>query len=253
MRRAKDHGKPMLVFVLPADTADEQRWRRGQWFGAFLNHGGAAALDEVALCIPVCATIADVRAVTGAAAVDGTPLLLVVDVSRVGVPDAPAPRVTPLVLDLGDPPTDGTLPAGVGRLATELQRTIRVHAGATAELAEAARAAMSDEQRAAVAAFVADGKIPDDELVVRAAAMVREAASKAVDPQRTRMLDALRAAADRTLVRRRLPGGLWRRTEGCGAATEDENGKAVEVGGIECGMGRVNRLCERFLDLYTSP
>lgn len=268
VQKAKDHGKPLLVFVLPAESATGERWHRSQWFGAFLNHGGSLALLEVALCVPVCATLADVRTVTGAASIEGDQLLLVVDVAEVGVPDAPAAKVTPLVLDLGDPcrlpgdppysetwlaDVEARITAGLEKLTAELHRTIHLHGDSMAKLVEAARAHMNDEQRAAVAAFVAGGKAPDDDLLVRAAAEIRGSTAGLTDAARKRLLDTLCKAVERTLVLRRVPGGLWRRSKGCGSATEDENGKAVEVAGVACGMGNVPRMCERFLDLYSSP
>lgn len=267
VQQAKDQGKPLLVFVMPADAHDGQRWYRGQWFGAFLNHGGAVALLEVALCVPACATLDDVRAVTGAAPIAGNPLLLVVDVGQVGAAAAPPPKVTALTLDLGDPiakpgkvgaramPEEfaQNLADGIETLTKELHRTIHTHGGTMGKLCESVRTAMTEGQRTAIAEFVDGGKVPADDLLVRATAIVRSAAAERPDDKRKRLLDALGAAAERVLVKQRMPGGLWRRSEGCGTATEDESGKAVEVAGIACGMGMVPKQCQRFLDLYTVP
>lgn len=255
VQQAKDHGKPLLVFLLPADQGDARRFERGRWFGVLLNHGGADVLFDVAVCVPACATVADLQAVAGTKPIEGDPLLLVVDVARVGSPDAPPPRVTPLVLELGDPQRaakeDGIDDVSLAKFGAELHRTIAHHAGGAGELAAAARAAMDDEQRAAVAAFLAGAKAPADDVLVRAAAMVLGAAAERGAEASKHLLDTLREAVVRTSVKRRPLGGAWYREEGCGIAVENDAGEAVPLRPIECGLGRVPPKCRRFLDLYS--
>src|SRR5262249_21610831 len=76
--RSKAEGKPLLVFVVPA--RQEDHGPRELRLGAFLNQGGSNALLEVALCVPVCASVDALKAWLGGE-VAGEPLMLLVDLA----------------------------------------------------------------------------------------------------------------------------------------------------------------------------
>ena len=267
VQKAKDEGKPLLVFVVPTQLNSSEAWQRGEWFGAFLNHGGSLALLEMALGVPACGTIADVRKVTGAASIEGNPLMLVVDVSQVGLADAAAPRVTPLVLDLGSPRGDvpgirgmdeaalekqkTIVEAGLAKMTAELHATLHRHGASSAKLVADVAAKATDAQRAAIAAWItAGGKVPSDELLVRFAAQQRSAAAELKDADRERVLVALESAARNEVVKKRIPGSRWASSQGCGTTIERSPGEVAPMGGVACGMGSVPPMCDRFLEFY---
>jgi len=79
-RRAHDAGKPLLVFVIPADDGD--KYSRGQAFGELLNHASQAQLALLALVEVVCATMDSVRRVAPSVG-GGEPLMLLIDADAV--------------------------------------------------------------------------------------------------------------------------------------------------------------------------
>lgn len=266
--KAKDQGKPLLVCVAPDDLNGADAWYRAEWFGAFLTHGGSLAVLEVALCVPACGNLDTVRRLTGAAPIEGSPLMLVVDVSQVGVADAAPPRVTPLVLDLGSARGEAAgrgdfdevkraaqqkrIEEGIAKLTAELHAALHRHGASTAKLIADARAKMTEPQRKALEAWVAGGTVvPSDELLVRAAAELRSRATELGTAARERVLASLTAAAERELVKKRIPGSRWATSNGCGTSIEPPAGEAQAMPGIACGMGSVPPLCDRFLEFYT--
>ena len=241
---SKEQGKPLLVFVVPPNVDSREAVDRSRWFGSWFDHGGWLALLEIALCVPACGTIEAVRNVTGAAPIDGEPLLLVIDVSRLGERDAPPPRVTPIAVELPafanrrlnaveKREEEKLVHEGLEKLTAELHRGLHRH-GATAEkLVVDVRAKMDAAQRKALATWLADGVYPGDELLVRATAEVRSHAVTRDDKARKRLLEALQGAAKRQIADKNLPGSKWETTS-CPS----------------CGMGHVPVLCDRFLDFW---
>jgi hypothetical protein len=58
-RRARASGRPLLIFVVPAE--DGAKWRRGEVFGELINHGSDRDLAPLAGAEVVCATMEDLR------------------------------------------------------------------------------------------------------------------------------------------------------------------------------------------------
>jgi hypothetical protein len=265
--KAKEEGKPLLVFVAPPPGDPADGFSRGQWLGAWLNHGGSQALHAVALCTVAAASLDELQHVTGAKPPEGMPLLLLVDVARVGEPDAPAPKVTAIRLELGVP---RVLPAGadpeqtmalqkkrvdegIAKLSAELQEGLNRHGAALARLATDATARLTPAQREQLTAWYAGGKAPADALLVRAAAEVRRAAGDLDDANRKRVLDGLTAAIEKEVVGKRVAGARWQRPGGCGSEFEEPTAEEKKVQGmVACGMGLVTPLCERFLNFYVA-
>lgn len=264
--KARQDGKPLLVLVAPAMKDQGNGYTRGQWFGAWLNHGGAAALAPIALCTVTAASLEEVQRVTGAKAPAGSPCLLLVDVAHVGEPDAAPPKVTAMHVELGslfpERPRDDTeaaqaerrkhVESGIARLSAELQAGLDRHGIAVATAATEVMSRLAAGQREQLAAWVAGGAAPADELVVRAAAEVRRAAGRLDGGPRQRLLDGLVAATEREVVKKRVPGARWQLPGGCGAEFEEPTAEEGKVQGMmACGMGIVTPLCERFLNFYS--
>lgn len=81
-RRAQRAGRPLLVFVIPANDAD--KWERGAAFGEWLNYGTDAQLAPLGEVEVVAATVAAVRALVPSVG-RGEPYMLLVDTQRVPV------------------------------------------------------------------------------------------------------------------------------------------------------------------------
>jgi len=272
--KAKRQGKPLLVFVVPGagERAQAEIYARSHWLGAFLTHGGPTALLEVALCVPACATIDEMRAVTGAAPIEGTPLMLLVDTHDLDAAgrqaaDAPPPKVTRLDLDLGSPVLAGKgrsyepediaenkrhIEAGLERLTTELHKTVHQHGLSLAALAAAATGSLGDGEDEALTAWLATGKGATDELLVRAAAVVRHRIAALQGAARTEAQQRLVEAIEREVVHRPVAGARWYTAGGCGSRPEQPTPQEQKDGPmIACGMGVVPAYCERFLWFYT--
>lgn len=270
--RAREQGKPLLVFVVPGDgTADTEAQKeaaaRGHWFGAFLSHGGSRALLEVALCVPACARLDEVRRSTRAEPIEGAPVLLVIDVAAVGAEGAPPPKVTPLPLELGSPfgsgwrgATEGEdaeaerrrIEATIERMTVGLHQTVHRHGGSMAALATDVTARLTPEQAERLSGWLAGGAVPSDELLVRCAAEVRRQLGDEPDARRAALQGQLVDAVERAIVRQPLPGGRWYTSGGCGPEPEDPTPAEKQQGQmVACGMGMVPIHCDRFLGLWT--
>jgi hypothetical protein len=81
-RRAQRAGKPLLVFVIPANDAD--KWARGAAFGEWLNYGTDAQLAPLAEVEVVAATVSAVRALVPSVG-RAEPYMLLIDTQRAPV------------------------------------------------------------------------------------------------------------------------------------------------------------------------
>lgn len=261
---ARAEGKPLLVLLVPGPNLDG--WERGQWFGAWLNHGGPAALHQVALCRLACASADDLLAVLGMK-LAATPMLVAVDLGA--YPTEPVRKATesPVVVGpirlgeaVGRWPEEqyivrqrSHVEAGVTKITEAVQDLLNRHGATVARVATDSMARLDDTQRAALAAWFTGQAKPADELIVRAAAEVRRAAGSVDETNRQRLLAALGEATTAVVVKRAVAGARWQKPGGCGADFEEPTPAEAKVQGMmACGMGFVPPLCERFLDLYTA-
>ncbi len=181
LRTAQRQGKPVLLFVVPDAQQGAQVWNRGKWFGAFLNHGGDLALLEVALCVPACATLAELREIAGAGPIAGDPAIVLLDVGA----DGDAAKVTPVPCELGDyggqVRADETwddmvarqrrhIEAKLRELTEELMAAMHRHGHNLAAAAKAVDARLTDTARGALDDWFAGGTAPADATLVLAAA-----------------------------------------------------------------------------------
>jgi hypothetical protein len=243
---AREHGKPLLVFVVPKEPA--LLASHGQWLGTWLTTASADTRATIAACVPVAATVPDVQAVFGAVPIEGKPMLLLVDVAKFGEEGALVPRVTTIAL----PPAPKA--ADRSDFTTALTKAfgdaLYTHAGELDAMAQRVRDRLPPEQLAALQAWSDGGAVPADAVLLRTAALVRcMAASWATDVRQPR-LDLAGAAHTRELLGKTLPGSLWGSSFGCGGEIVGVDGKTTESM-IACGRGHVPPASRRFLYFYT--
>jgi len=244
-RRAKDLGKPLLVLVIP--PTDDNKYQRGEVFGALLNHGGTGAYLDLALCELVCATVADVKKEIKGLEVEGDPLMLLVETGE--TPTA-VPINPEIEYDLGDAWEKGSEEVEkaarqrLDKVVAALRSAVAPDHGSVVVRAALAEARLPADEVKAMRAAVAAGKPPPPETAERGAAILRAAAE---DPEarRPNVLEAVAAAAGKR-VTGTLPGAKWAKSYGCGVDIEGEIGEMVG-----CGMGFVPKVSERFLWFFT--
>jgi len=256
--RCKAEGRPLLVFVVPARQGDHGA--RQLRLGAFLNHGGSNALLEVALCLPVCASVDDLKAHLCGKEIAGEPLMLLVDFAAGAAPvvvavdpkvDEPPPwRSNQLPYEQFLAAEKKAIEAGIEATTAELHKALHVGGDSLTRLSQRVRDRLADQEQRKLDAWFAGGAVPGDELLVRAAAVVRVAAGKQPDAQRAATTAVLLAAIDRALVHKRIAGSRWATSTGCGERIEDpERGEPALT--VACGMGHVPEASQRFLDFLT--
>ncbi|MFI5403171.1 MAG: hypothetical protein ACHQ1G_09555 [Planctomycetota bacterium] len=242
--RAAGLRKPLLVLVIPAK--DDQKWGRGQVFGALLNHGGPGVYLDLALCEVVCATVADAKAQIKDLMVEGEPLMLLVET---GGAAARATAIDPQIRDdFGARDFDKVDELAKERLdvvAAALRAGVLPTKETLAARAALAEARLPAEEAKSLRAAVAAGKTPEPEALDRGAALVR-ALAEAPDAPRPQILSALAAAAQKRVTGTAPPGAKWAKSSGCGVDIEDE-----ETTAVKCGMGYVPKISQRFLWFFT--
>lgn len=260
-QRAVACGKPLLVLVVPRE--ERQCQDRGQRFGALLNHGGRDVLLDLALCEPACATVAEVQTEFGSVEIEGEPVMLVLEPARSTEGVTASWSVTAIAPELATEPKldeaesyETYLRADKqyqldcnAKLAAGLRAAVAETRGALAERADRERMTLAASEHSALDQFFAAPDLPlDDDLLVRAAAVVRMAAEAPRRPgDRERLLKFLVAASRRTFVDQRIAGSKWARSLGCGTTIEGDKQGGMA---IACGMGHVPEMCQRFLYLF---
>jgi hypothetical protein len=224
-RRARSVGRPLLVLVVPPDTATDS-YERAHAFGEWLNHGSDESLALLALVEVVAARLGDLRAVVPGIAAEGarTPLMILIDTAA----SPPTHRVL-----------DAELPSFVGASGGIDEAAIDRRIVALGDMLE--RALVPDAAQLALLVGRTDPRSP-----VRAAPAYQRAMA-AQGAERARILRELAESARARFVRERIPGSRWAVSFGCGTEIEgDPNPMAVD-----CGMGHVPARSARFLHFYT--
>lgn len=261
-QRANSRGKPLLLLVVPAQ--ESERWPRGTFLGAFLNHATTDALCDLAMCEIACGTPDEAKVALGKIAIpDDAPILLV---EPGEAKDPEPPRTTAVAAGLHQDVAevaraenmslDEWLAANEKRaternaqVARSLHAAVAPDKGALAARADAARATLEPGERAALDELFAGTAVPAPALLVRAAAVVcmaAEAPRRGGDRERLRT--AVAAAASKTFLEQRVAGSKWARSTGCGSTIEGEKEREFMVA---CGMGHIPPLGERFLWFFT--
>ncbi len=253
-RRARATGKPLLIFVVPVDQS--KCYTRGAQLGALLNHGGDRMRLDLAVCEPVCATLAEIQRVVKFKKFEGEPLMLLIESDKVVVT-----RIDPDMKISGEGETeldrliadwkklDAHAKIQKDRIVAALHAAVVPDRARLVERADLVRQTLAEDERAALESYFAGGVVPADALLVRAAAVILMAAAaprKAGESERMRK--ALAKAAQALLIKRRIPGAKWAHSTGCGSRIEgDKTGGMM----IACGMGHVPKISERFLYFFT--
>ncbi len=214
---ALDERKPLLVLVVPTGEGADT-WRRGQTFGAWMNHGGVSALELMGLCVLACAT-PEALAELGVVASDEDLMVLVEG------PELPA-RVTRIQVPL-DPLVENYEILWEARVAEE-ERLVR----ANNELLTASLAA----------------ELAPDEAALRA--RLERSWPSLAGVRRSEIRTVLAGHAQATFVDAPVAGARWAHSGGCGMRFEDED-EDDNGWGVACGMGHVPALSGRLLYFWT--
>ncbi len=253
LKRARERGKPLLLFVIPRD--DGAKWDRGRLFGGLLNTAGDETLADLALCEVACAEMDGIRSLLEKGTPPGEPLALLVETA--------GPDLRALAIDPSLPPQTDPLRGGedwnesrnqaeqaardrIARFGEAIRGAVVPDSKTLFERVVQAEKGLSPEQAAALLAM-ADGKAKVDvSLADRGAALLRRMAEE--DPsRRERVLAALKQAAAERLRVKAPAGAKWARDSGCGADVEGDDTGMV----VGCGMGFVPEASTRFLYFFT--
>lgn len=261
LKRARAAGKPLLVFVIPAEPAAASG--RGEWFGSWLTLADDALLADLALFERVCVPMAALAGL-GIRDIDDAkePVMLCIETHD----ETPRAIAIDGALDeelarrLANPwPQEGeTYEAAEKRVGDAIRArnaalTQWLRDGVKIDeclprLAAQVDATLTDDERAQIAKHLAQPATIDRTLLERAGAVVRNGIPVAETKQLEAAIRAI-AAATTDAVRTQPPAGaVWARSSGCGFEFEDPDRHGdTDDAGIECGMGFVPDEGRRFL------
>ncbi len=263
MRRARAYGKPVLVFVVPEDKGEN--WKRGERFGALLNHGSWDLFLDLALAELVCAKVSEVEAETKTN-IDGEAFMLLIDqppeeeLMTRGNPKLEIRRVNPEFVD----DLDRAASAGYEEYKKACQRSVinaslllreelrSVGLSSSAGLrkwVEQAQRILTDKELRHVREYLARDAHIEPELFLKASALILAAAAIADDAtEGERLRNLMRSIARENILKDPVAGSRWAQSSGCGVSVEGDPGSNWMVA---CGMGTVTPLSERFLYFYS--
>jgi hypothetical protein len=259
---AKAHGKPLLVLVVP--EVDGDLVLAGRWFGGWLTNGDDQAFATFGLCTLACARLGEAREVLGLRADElpptkATVTMLVVDAARakVGVAwGATAIRIEPALPILEpvrggfDEKGEAVARGGFRAMTDSLRSGLDNHGATLPALAVASLRTLDVEQQQQLDAWVRTGEGASSELLERGLAELQ--LRIAVLPEATRSVRAAQLTTDlqRELRYRPVAGSRWESAL-CGGLAAGSTKAGEETVHIACGMGRVEPLCQLFLDFYS--
>lgn len=261
LKRARAAGKPLLVFVIPAEPAAASG--RGEWFGSWLTLADDALLADLALFERVCVPMAALAGL-GIRDIDDAkePVMLCIETHD----ETPRAIAIDGALDeelarrLANPwPQEGeTYEAAEKRVGDAIRArnaalTQWLRDGVKIDeclprLAAQVDATLTEREREQIAKSAMQPAAIERPLLERAAAVVRNAALTDDAAARDAAVAAI-AAAVADAVRTKAPeGSTWARSSGCGFEFEDPDRHGdTDDAGIECGMGFVPDEGRRFL------
>lgn len=253
-RRAVRGGKPLLVIVIPEN--DNLKWEHGTRWGELLNHGSAAELAPLALAEVACATLSELRKVIPAA-VQGDPMMLVVDTSSVpaklrGISvqfEAPVDRWNlreQMTWEEAEAAMDRVVVANIAHLATAVRSVLIPDGEELERLAAKNRLAIGGDAAGELDARIASAGELATEAADSGAAIVYLAAERAGG----RAQAVLHAKLKDTVVDRLklVPpaGAHWGLSGGCGYEVEGDETPLM----MACGMGHTPAKSRRFLYFF---
>ncbi len=247
IERARDYAKPLLIFVVPEDSAD--RYDRGCSLGSLLAQDDQEALLQLALCEPVCATRIEL-AERMELEIQGDPPILFIETA--------ADTFLPVIeidpgLHLDPEPVrfrlqgshvaqrQDFLNVASRALRDQLRAALRDEYGSLRRRREQSERVLSGQDLAAIDRYQRWSSRIDKDLVLRAAAIFLAAAEDSDDIlDRRRLRKLLKDQVEEKIMAGRIPGSRWGQKVvfGCGSWGP-------------CGTGYVPRCSGRFLRFFT--
>ncbi len=257
LRRGRDRGKPVAVFVVPEDAG--LRDERAALLGTLIDLGPDRALAVLAMVEVVCAPLVTVQCVVPNAPSESpgrVPLMLLIDPGATTVTSLPSP----LHSDEVCPPASAAAVAApcharvtralCARLIAPLRRAV-IGSGFARRVRRNA-AALGRERATEVRAAAADGGSSlSTALVDDAALLLLESARATGDTDvRGRAIARLAAAGRARLQNHPPPGARWARFDGCVRYAHENDDDLPS--GMSCGLGGTPFLAARFLFFLTA-
>ena len=255
--RARGVGKPLLVFVVPAEL--DEVWKRQHLLGQYLNMCSPEALADLALCECACARPADIAIVfPDVPEVRGEPLMVLVEsgpVTSVLQLDAELPELvvrwgrTQAENDRAEKEFENLALHRVERIGELVKKAVAIDRPMLEQRAVQVRAALTEEVDTLVEqALRAPDAMPLD-TIDRLAALLRIAAEDHLERRET-CIDAIARSARERLRTGPPAGAWWAKNVSCGA--HELEGHREEATFYACGMGRIPEASRRFLHFYTT-
>lgn len=227
LAEARSVGKPVLVLVVPEPTffeSDHDLAARSRTLTALLLTSDVDTRCELALLRPIAAKLSELTTIAGMVPVPGLPCAALLDPPP--APRAPdfTTRVTPIVMDDRCPDfahaeADITkvvrerqlrfLTEKEGELTKALPQAIAAHGIDRAALARAVESRLSATDHRAIADWLAGGRAPEPDLIVRAAPWILQVAATRLGPARTELRTAVATAFSQWILAAPLPGARW--------------------------------------------
>jgi len=261
---AKAHGKPLLVLVIPEESAAARS--AGQWLGGWLEHGDEPTFATLGLCKVACARLAEVNEVIGVsvdvvASTKGAVTMLLVDAQRASAGDPTGSPTTRIEVELPIvPPVRGGRDAkseivvrrGFTTMTESLHKGLERHGATLPALAVASMLTVDAMQQAQLDAWVRTGEGASSALLVRCLAEARLRIAELPEVARAARSKQLFEAARDELRLQPVAGARWE-SAWCGSYEEIQGPQGPEVLVTSCGIAFVPPLCDLFLDFYTQP
>jgi hypothetical protein len=237
---AKAAGRPLLVFVVPADPYLQHA--RGVLLGVYLNRAGRDQMADLALCDIWCARSAELRdRLADGPAIDDTTIAVLIET------DGEQHKVV-----AGEPPAEVYGEDAVRVKSVEARNAFlaeRLHAAIAPDLETLKRRSAAACTKAFPKSTVVHDRldVPDAKLARVVPAWVRLRAETADPASRAAWMQLLADEAIRRWRTTPPPRAKWANSYGCGVSYEGE-----EAGpGVLCGMSHTPEFSSRFLAFFT--
>lgn len=254
-RKAKDAGRPLLVFVVADDP--NARYQNGVVLGAFLNNASDEDLAPFAMTDVVCATPSAIRQIAPKADLAADAVLVLLSQAA----DDAEPRLASFSID---PKQDLTDRLGFRENQTyeeckrenddrivarnaKLAKFVFTELGPekAKDWAARARSHLTAQEIAVLEADVLDVGALTSERLRAGAALLLARVSGSSGKDRAQVVPALAKCVRESIVDARPNGAKWARSSGCGMSIEGEEDELR----VACGMGMVPEKEQRFLFL----
>jgi hypothetical protein len=259
---ARQHGRLLLVIVLPAN--EQERWRRARLFGVYVNRVTGEPAAELAMCDLWCATEPEWKRIAADVPLDRELLAGIVEPENGTVHPIRSsllrdPRKDPMSCSDDDDAELRTITdrskAAVEQVGLLLHEAIAPDAATLASRVAAERTALAAQGNAAILETLTERTVPTAVHARFAPAWLLQRA-RSVEAGKRESLHGLAVAE---LARRWQtippPRTRWASSKGCGTQVQyqETDPEAQRVGlSVACGMAYVPEYSQRFLVFYLS-